>query len=207
MRGVTWQSSIYRILRENLWGKCQKLAVTNPFLSFIDFAPFPPQRVYVLIYYFTFIWSTLRWLWFARFLGRCCHVFSLCCWRFVWASFLWQFDAILLSHRSVGHFRVVSGSHKFRHVRHFVACWDINSMPMSNVLASYIFRLFSTPLLPCVALLGLPFTYTLSVWEHNLFALVFAAQETSLLFPGWLEIYTHTHTHGRRTAVHVFSIS
>lgn len=44
-----------------------------------------------------------------------------CVWRFG-ASFLWQFDAILLSHRSVGHFRVVSGSHKFRHVGHFVAC-------------------------------------------------------------------------------------
>lgn len=50
------------------------------------------------------------------------------------ASFLWQFDAILLSHRSVGHFRVVSGSHKFRHVGHFVACWDINSVPMSMLL-------------------------------------------------------------------------
>lgn len=144
--------------------------------------------------------------------------FCVFCVRRFGASFLWRFDAILLSHRSVGHFRVVSGSHKFRHVGHFVACWDINSMPMSNVVASYNFALLRLPIVvACPLLLLLPLvavasccccclrcylgfllpglSVSVSVWEHNLFALVFAAQETSLLSQAdWKSTHPHTHT-------------
>lgn len=150
-----------------------------------------------------------------------------CVWRFG-ASFLWQFDAILLSHRSVGHFRVVSGSHKFRHVGHFVACWDINSMPMSNVVASYNFALLRLPIVVACLLLLLPLVVVVAyvvTWASSYRGFAFPFRYENIIylhsflllkklhcFPkliGNLHTHTHTHrhTHSRRTAVHVFSIS